>query len=183
MELSADNDAVVRGPNLHLRTLRPGDANPTYLGWLHDPLVTQYLEVRHQKHTAESLESFVTAHLTPGVERLFAICLNEDDRHIGNIKLGPIDWRNLTAETGLLIGDRNCWGRGLATEAIALICRYAFEALRLRRIHAGVYAANHGSLRAFEKCGFVREGLLRGAVLYENEPMDVVLLGRFASDP
>lgn len=182
MELSAD-DAVVRGPRVHLRPLRPGDANPTYLAWLHDPQVTQYLETRHHAHTAESLAAFVDAHLVPGNEHLLAIGLNEDARHIGNIKLGPIDGRNLTAEMGLLIGDRACWGRGLATEAIALMCRYAFHTLGLRRVHAGVYAANQGSLRAFEKCGFVREGLLRGAVLYENEPMDVLILGRLAGDP
>lgn len=59
MELSADNDAVVRTARASA-TLRPDDANPTYLGWLHDPLVMQYSEGRHQKHTLQSLEAFVT---------------------------------------------------------------------------------------------------------------------------
>jgi RimJ/RimL family protein N-acetyltransferase len=67
------------------------------------------------------------------------------------------------AECGYWLG-RSFWGRGLATEATRLLVRYAFETRGLRRLEAYVFAANPASGRVLEKCGFVREGVLREAV-------------------
>ncbi|MBU0985288.1 MAG: GNAT family N-acetyltransferase [candidate division Zixibacteria bacterium] len=97
------------------------------------------------------------------------------------------------AETGLLAGmvglgevnrkDRHaallCWlgqeyqSRGYATEALHLILRFAFVALRLVRVHATVHETNRPSLRLLERLSFVREGILRKSCLVDDRWLDM----------
>ncbi len=171
-------DPVLQGTEIYLRPARLADANERYLGWLQDPEVNRFLEVRHQTQTLETIRAFIHSTEQSRRDHLFAICLNEGGRHIGNLRLGPVDAPNAVGTIGLMIGERACWGRGYATQAIALVCKHAFETMCLRRLTAGAYWANVGSIRAFERNGFVREGVLRGGALYAGAPMDVVILGR-----
>ena len=96
---------------LLLRALEPGDLNATYLGWLNDPAVNRYLETRFLPQTLEALQAYWQAHRDDPASPWFAICLAADGRHIGNIKLGPIQWLHRRADLSLFIGDRGCWGR------------------------------------------------------------------------
>ena len=162
---------------LRLRALEATDLNATYLAWLNDPTVNCYLETRFLPQTMESLQAYWQAHRDDPSSPWFAICLAEDDRHIGNIKLGPIQWLHRRADLSLFIGDRNCWGQGLASEAIALVRDWAFNELDLQKLNAGVYAGNFGSRRAFEKCGFALEGTLRQEAWCGGERVDVWRLG------
>jgi RimJ/RimL family protein N-acetyltransferase len=75
------------------------------------------------------------------------------------------------------IGERSCWGKGLATAAIRAACGIAFERLDLHRLQAGLYAGNVGSLRALEKAGFTREGVWRQQLLGPDGWEDHVFLG------
>ena len=87
----------------------------------------------------------------------------EPQRHIGNIKLGPIDQRHKSAPIGIAIGARDCWGKGFASQAVAALSDHAFAVLGLERVEAGFYADNEASQRAFKRAGFVEEGRRRGA--------------------
>ena len=170
------------GEHLYLREVRLSDVNENYYRWLNDPEVTQYLEVRYVPHSLENIRAFVTAMDGKSDEIFMAICLRENDRHIGNIKLGPINAMHGCGDVSLLIGEKDCWGHGYATEAIRLCCRFAFAVRNLRKLNAGVYAANVGSKRAFEKAGFREEGRLRGQSMVAGRPMDHVLLGLLAEE-
>ncbi|MCH2132773.1 MAG: GNAT family N-acetyltransferase [Phycisphaerales bacterium] len=166
----------IRTPRLELRSLAPGDANETYLAWLHDPEVNQYLEIRHDPPGLESLSSFIKQMNESKQELLLGICV-KDGSHVGNIKLGPIDSGDHRAAIGILIGDRAWWGKGVATEAIEALTQYAFEELSLHRVEAGCYESNIGSARAFEKAGWSIEGRRkhRRATLHGWE--DEILMG------
>jgi RimJ/RimL family protein N-acetyltransferase len=78
---------------------------------------------------------------------------------VGTIKVGPVNGIHLTADIGILIGSVEHHGKGIGTNAIGGLCAEIGETLSLRKINAGVIATNIGSLRAFEKNGFIREGL------------------------
>ncbi len=82
-------------------------------------------------------------------------------RHIGNIRLGPINKNHKHGPIGLIIGDRDKWGIGVATEAIVLVTRFGFRELGLQKISAACYESNIGSKRAFEKAGYKIEGFKR----------------------
>ena len=165
------------GANIRLRRLTVADVTDTYVRWMNDPDITRFLESRFHAQTPESIHAYVEALLASGKERLWAICLKDSNRHIGNIKLGAVDPNHKRADIGLLIGERDQWGKGYASEAIALVSRFAFEKLDLIRVWAGCYATNESSAKAFERCGFRREGLLRGDAISEGHPVDVIVLG------
>lgn len=69
-----------------------------------------------------------------------------------------------TAELGYWIGEP-FWGKGIATKAVELIIKYGFEQLGYRRIYAGTYAFNTGSMKVLEKNGFEKEGVFKKAVM------------------
>lgn len=165
-------------PQLWLRTLDESAATGPYLGWMQDPEILQYLEARFSQHTPESLTSFIQSMNQNPDALLLGMFLKDDGRHVGNIKLGPVSREHLRGDIGLLIGDKTVWGRGLATEAIAALTRYAFGSLHLNRLYAGCYGGNEGSVRAFVKAGWLVEGRLpRYWRLEDGQWVDHILLG------
>ena len=78
----------------------------------------------------------------------------------------------------LFIGEKAIWGKGYATEAIALASEYAFNGLNLHKLSAGFYAANIGSIKAFQKNGFIQEGLRKNHRIYQGAYVDEVLMGK-----
>lgn len=169
--------AIVSGGRLFLREVRLSDVTERYYGWLNDPLVNQYLETRFVPQSLESIAEFVKRMTGKQDEPFFAICTIDGREHIGNIKIGPINWRHRHADVSLLIGEKQYWGKGYATEAISLVTRFGFEVLNLSKLEAGCYNENEGSARAFEKCGYSREGLLRGHFLFNGRETDCIRLG------
>ncbi len=107
----------------------------------------------------------------------FAVETNADARHVGNVWLWNIDWRHRKAELRIAIGDSGATDKGLGTEAISLLCSYAFERLNLHKLYAYVLAINPRARRAFEKAGFVVEGTLREDRWVVDHYSDVYLLG------
>ena len=146
---------------LYLRPLTEADATQTYADWLNDPEVNQFLETRHSQQTIESCKQFIQQCNQDSNSHLFGVFLKENDLHIGNTKLGFINQRYATGQISLLIGEKTCWGKGLACEIISGLTSYGFEQLHLERIEAGCYEENLASLRAFLKVGYTVEGVFR----------------------
>lgn len=184
--LPADPPSPHDAPDLtgaicRLSILRPEQVTQTYVEWLNDPDVNRYLEIRFRTSTLEMVRDEVAAFPDKGVY-LFGVYALEDGSHIGNIRLGPVNWRHLRAGIGLQIGSKRHWGRGYASEAIALISRFGIETLGVKKLVAGVYEPNEGSTRAFEKAGFKREALLPNYWECGGERVGEVLLGLDAQD-
>ena len=168
---------MLNSSRLILRAIQAKDLNETYLAWLNDPAVNRYLETRYLPQSSEALHSYWESHRDDPSSPWFAICLLDQNRHIGNIKLGPINWLHRRADISLFIGDRQCWGQGYATEAISLVRDWAFQELDLQKLNAGIYVGNLGSRRAFEKSGFELEGTLRQEVVSSGQRLDTWRLG------
>jgi [ribosomal protein S5]-alanine N-acetyltransferase len=166
-------------------TVRPisiSDVTPTYVGWLRDPEVNRYLETRHIEQTLERVAAFVGAMIAHPDQYLFAICLDPDQKHVGNIKIGPIIRPHALADISLFIGDRSAWARGIATTAIKITSRFAIEKLGLQKLSAGVYEPNLASAKAFLKAGFIQEGVRRRHYRMGNKRIDALEFGLCADD-
>ncbi len=166
------------GPRLYLRRVRPEDATDAYVRWMNDPEVMRFLETRFTTHTREGIREYVER-VSADPDTLFlAIVLSAGDRHIGNIKLGPINRVHRLGDIGLLVGEKDCWGKGYASEAIRLLAEHAFGGLGLHKLTASCYGDNHGSTGAFLKAGFVVEGIRPSHFHSAGRFVDAVLLGR-----
>lgn len=168
---------MLHGSRLILRSLSEDDLNDNYLQWLNDPLVNQYLETRFIPQSLQQLKSYWLKHSSDANSPWFAICLSSDCRHIGNIKLGPINWIHRRADISLFIGDKCTWGQGYASEAIKVLVRWAFSELNLYKLNAGIYSSNVGSRKAFEKAGFYHEATLIEDVYSSGKRCDVLRYG------
>jgi len=170
------------GDNLLLRPIQISDCSQRYLSWLQDPQISKYLETRWTTQTMESIQSFVASKIESDLEYLFAIIEKETDQHIGNIKIGPVNSHHMYADVSYFIGEKSCWGKGYATDAIRLITRFGFEELGLYKVQAGVYENNIGSMKALKKVGFVQEGCLRKQLLSDGNREDHLLFGIFEDE-
>ena len=162
------SDIRLIGKSIYLRKCITSDCNNEYLGWLNDPLVNQYLETRWTKQTIDKITQFVNEIAQSEHSLLFAIIAKKSEKHIGNIKIGPIHPHYAYADVSYFIGNRDYWGKGLATEAVSLVMDFAFNELKLRRVQAGCFEKNIGSLNVLRKTGFSLEGTLRKQLLDTN---------------
>jgi ribosomal-protein-alanine N-acetyltransferase len=157
--------------------LTPEAVSDAYVAWLNDPEINRFLESRFGAHDRDGVTAYVADMLASDRDLFFGIRDLELGRHVGNIKLGPIDRRHGLGEIGIMIGDRDAWGRGVGSAAIALLAGIARDELGLRKLSAGCYASNVGSRRAFEKVGFAVEAVRPAHYLLDGRAEDAVLLG------
>jgi len=168
----------ISGSRIYLREVRDSDVNETYYRWMNDSEIIQHLESRFAPTSMESLLEYVKNFQENKDNIFLAVVLNENHTHIGNIKIGPINWFHRLADIGIIIGEKNCWGSGYASEAISLLTDFAFNALNLHKLTAGCYEQNVGSLKAFQKAGFEIEGVRKQHCFSNGNYVDAILLGK-----
>lgn len=166
------------GVGVELFLLAPEHVTDVYVGWLNDSQINCYLESRFAVADLDSTRRFVANALASATTLFLGIRSRSSGRHIGNIKLGPIDHHHGLGEIGVMVGDRASWGQGAASEAISLMTSIAREELGLRKLTAGCYASNVGSLQAFCRAGFQVEGRRVAHFILDGQPEDLILLAR-----
>jgi len=164
---------TIQGPRLSLRPPRPDDADALFeLG--RDPDVVRFFSWGPYAERDEAA-AFIDR-VVKDRPYEFLIVQNDDDRPIGLTGLTELAERDGRAVVGTWLG-REHWGTGANQESKALILHFAFATLGLGRVSAYAHPENVRSLRALEKIGFTREGLLRGWHVHRGERRDVVILG------
>jgi RimJ/RimL family protein N-acetyltransferase len=91
---------------------------------------------------------------------------------VGAINFVPdADVERVSAEIGYWLAEP-LWGRGITTEALIAVTRYAGEVHRLSRIYALPFASNLASCRVLEKAGYGLEGRLRRSAIKDGRIID-----------
>jgi len=146
---------VLKGQHV---TLRPADDSdpPRFLPWIADMEVTRFLGRR----TGAALYQEVDFFKRVGEAKDTVLWIIEaDGEAVGATGIHEIDWQNAHATTGILIGAKDKWGRGIASEAMRLRTRYAFRELNLHKLMTEVFVGNVASRRALEKNGYRTVGV------------------------
>jgi RimJ/RimL family protein N-acetyltransferase len=108
---------------------------------------------------------------------LFLIRTLTDDRLIGDIGLGGINWVQGEAFVGIGLGEREDWGKGYGTDAMRIMLGYAFMELNLYRVSLNFFEYNPRALRSYEKSGFSIEGRERKFLNREGRRWDLIWMG------
>lgn len=98
-----------------------------------------------------------------------AVCLIESNKHIGNVYFTDINQINQSCHSHVLIGEKDCWGKGYAKEALLLGIDYMVNQRNIHRFKAKILESNNASLKMHQKCGFEIEGLLRQSVYKDGQ--------------
>jgi len=164
---------------LSLREFREDDITEAYLAALQDPELLQLTEARHTKWTRDAVIRYVHDSNVPTVIELIGIFFKDSDAHIGNIRLSGFSFIHKRLEFGILIWDRNAWGKGYATEAITGLERYVFDELKFHKLCADYYVINQASQKIFEKCGYKIEGIFKDHFLLDDTYIDSVRVAKY----
>ncbi len=81
------------------------------------------------------------------------------------------DVERASGEIGYWLGEP-FWGRGITTEALVAVTRYAIETHGLTRVFAVPFAYNTASCRVLEKAGYALEGRLRRSAIKDGQIVD-----------
>jgi RimJ/RimL family protein N-acetyltransferase len=108
-------------------------------------------------------------------------------RYIGVIRLTFFSRVHGHARLVIRIFDRRFWSHSYGTEAIRLILRYGFEDLVLHRIDLIVLEYNLRAIRSYEKCGFVREAVVRETIkvdgVWRNDVLMSIVEDEYRAQP
>jgi RimJ/RimL family protein N-acetyltransferase len=147
-----------------------------YLRWLNDPVVGQYSEQRHLDHTQSSQYEYLSS-FHNSRDHFWDVVF--DGSPVGTAN-AYIDAPNKRADIGIMIGEKQHWGRGFACEAWEAICDYLFDT-GIRKIEGGCMKSNHAINKVFKKLGFDQEGIIPGHFLLRDKLEDMVLYGKVRS--
>ena len=166
----------MQSEQVRLRPLRHADA-PLLYEWIADRELVILNSAFHPVSEVDH-EAWVASMMAKRSDLvIFVIEERSTATAIGTCQLLNVNWRHRNAELQIRIGDTACRGRGLGAEAVRLLCDFGFADLNLHRIYLHVFATNNRAIGAYEKAGFVREGLLRQAAYIDGQWVDVVLMG------
>jgi len=171
---------VLEGNSVFLRLLTLDDVNANYLSWLQDDEVMQGIATSN--YTNDKLIDYVKPRINNPQVAFFAIIDKNTKKHIGNVKLDFHDEKANVSELGLLIGDKDYWGKGIGYEACKLAINYGFGVMKLRKIYLAVYESNPNAKKLYEKLGFHLEGNLRKHVYANGAYQDKYLMGIFEEE-
>lgn len=130
----------------------------------------------HPALTRDDIEKWVALQITAFAEATafeFAI-VGEDDRYLGGCGVNAVDRDNLRANLGYWVRT-SATGRGVATEAVRQLVRWAREKTALNRLEVVISVDNLRSLRVAEKTGALREGVLRSRIMLHGRPHDAAV--------
>ena len=160
---------------MRLRPVEEPDL-PLFVRWFNDPEVRYWLSMSDGPEFTLEAEQEWYEEMRADPWRVVWCIETEDGQPIGNLGLHAIDETHGRATLGISIGEKAYWGRGYGTEALRAVLRYAFEEMELRRVVLEADEDNARGIRCYEKCGFVREGLLRAHRLRHGEPVNGVIM-------
>jgi RimJ/RimL family protein N-acetyltransferase len=152
-------EAWLENDHVCLRPLLVPDITDEYISGLNDPEVNRYLvDVKRTVQTYNSVMDFVILNRESPSCILFGIFKKGlSGQLIGTVRVSGMEFFHFTASIGICLFARQDWGKGYASQSLALVKEYMFSAFGLHYLEAGVYAKNMGSYHTFTKAGFAEK--------------------------
>ncbi len=169
----------MKGEKFRLETFRDKYITQDYVHWLRSKEINKLIIHSGENITFEEVRNYCNTLLDSQDNIFLAIVINEDNKHIGNVRLGPIDFHSHKCSFGLMIGDLNYHGKGIGTEVVTLFIKYVFEELKMHKLYLGVWDHNKADIRIYEKNQFVEECILKDHTFKNNRHFDLRMMALF----
>ena len=135
----------------------------------------RYMTGTTTEFTLEQIKAHIKAIKQEPNRHDFAVCLKGSDEMIGELTV-DIDKENKKAGFRIALASISLTGKGFGAEAIKLVQHFVFEELALNRLQLEVFSHNERGIRAYEKAGFVQEGIARSMVFLNCSYQDVAFM-------
>jgi RimJ/RimL family protein N-acetyltransferase len=168
---------IIEGSQFILRPYRVGDEAALVRHADNWNVWRNLAEVFPHPYTMKAAKDWIQRNLDDAVPHL-SLAITVDDEVVGGIGvMAKNDVYVRMGEVGYWLSEAY-WGRGIATEAVGLVVRYAFDELKLARLEAGVFDWNPASARVLEKNGFTLEATLKNRIFKDGQLTNELLYGR-----
>ncbi len=165
---------------LKYRSLDISDTEEFY-NWSCDREVTQYsLSAYSYPQSKTDISNWLSEINATSKTVSFGVCCSETNQLIGYAGIASISSLNRSGEYFILIGNKEYWGKGVGTEITKVITDYGFNTLGLHRIELAAYADNPAAIRAYEKSGYVHEGVKQQSGYRNGKFVDKFLMAVLA---
>ena len=150
-----------------------------YLKWINDYDVIKYMDLWSKKHTMNDVVKFIKEKQKSKTEFLYGIYLKNGrkNEHIGNIKLGPINFVHRFGSISYFIGNKDYWTKGYATKAVSEIIKIAKNKFKLKKLQANVIVLSPASKQILKKNNFKQEGVLKSQMIFQGKRYNSCLYG------
>jgi RimJ/RimL family protein N-acetyltransferase len=172
-----DRSLSLNGRKTLLRTFRVDDISTDYLNWLTDPEVVRFSNQRFYTHSRENALAYLNSFT--GSNNLFLAILLADTQQLVGTITAYCSQHHQTADMGLLIGDRSCWGKGIGLDAWSTLLDYLLNVCCLRKVTAGTLRCNVGMVRIMERSGMQLEAVRARQELVNEVAHDALYYAKF----
>lgn len=160
---------------IYLRALEPDDYQVT-IKWRSDEEIQNMVGGAKYFVSSEKEKEWVRSAIFDKERMVLGICLKENNKLIGTVNIQEFDWINRSCHVPILIGDKDEWSKGYATEARMMALKFAFYERGMNRVWATILDNNMPSVKMHEKCGYKQEGVLRQSVYKDGAFHDQIVM-------
>jgi len=168
---------MLQGGRIVIRPIEEGDL-PIVIGWWNDPEVMCFADDDpHPNRTLEELRDECRKEKTEWSESIQRFVIEtREGRLIGDIMYHSYRTDIKSAVLGILIGEKEYWGKGYGTEAVSLFLKYLFEDKHLHKVSLTVSDFNHRAIECFKKAGFRQNGTIRDSAIITGEYVNHIIM-------
>ena len=102
----------------------------------------------------------------------FAIEDLETGKYIGGCSINHCDVKNRNCTIGIMLGDKDYWGRDYGSDALKVLIKFIFEEVNMDKIKLGVFSFNARAIACYKKCGFKECGRRRKSEFIDGKYYD-----------
>jgi len=170
----------IEGRLVKIDHFRKANITDAYLNWLNDPVTVRYSNQRFHRHTRQTSIAYLKSF--EGTENLFlAVYLKRNEKYVGTMSV-YISSAHETADVGIMIGDRSCWGSGVGGDAWSTVLSFLLDTARARKVTGGAVACNKGMVKIMLNAGMEVDGVRVAQELVNHQVQDILHFAKFRSD-
>ena len=164
---------------VHLKKININRISKEYETWMNDWEIIKFTEQRFKKTSIKDIKNYLKKINNSKNDFIYGIYIKDrkNDIHIGNIKIGSINFYHKRAEISYFIGNKFFWNKGVGKKAINLILNIAKNKFKLKKIIAGVYSLNRSSINVLLSNGFKKEATLKSHIVFKNKRYNSYIYG------
>ncbi len=91
-----------------------------------------------------------------------------NNRHVGNVSCSAWSNKNHWIDVSYIIGDKNIWGRSVATLSVGAVIDYLFSVHHYNKVQAHSTVDNSASIKVMKKLGMRQDAVLRENAYFPN---------------
>tara|TARA_B110001454_G_C12623126_1_gene393677 strand:- start:329 stop:871 length:543 start_codon:yes stop_codon:yes gene_type:complete len=173
--------------NIILKELKEKDVSTKYVNWLNDPQIVKFTQQSGKTANYKNVIKYVKEKQKSKYEFFYGIFIKEKKIgnnklnivHVGNIKIGPINYLHEHAAISYLVGEKKFWRKGIASIAIKMVVKIAKKRFSLKKILSYVHEKNIASTKVLFNNNFILEAKLKRKIKYKNKRVDELIFSKF----